>query len=170
MDAKYLAEIKAREQAATPGPWKVGISALITDANGHALFFGEDAKGNADFIAHARTDIPALISEVEQMTKQLEEWRTTYIRMKEQWKHDCDLLVQAGNDNAAKDQQIATLKKALELASKFIVEYGRVDQFLCDDIPDPIHLKHQPKNNGDYANRPCIKCVQEYFTLLGAVE
>lgn len=116
MDAKYLAEIKAREQAVTPGPWKVGISALITDANGHALFFGEDAKGNADFIAHARTDIPALISEVEQMTKQFEEWRTTYIRMKEQWKHDCDLLVQAGNDNAAKDQQIATLKKALELA------------------------------------------------------
>ena len=67
-------------------------------------------------------------------------------------------------DITDKDQQIATLKRALELASKFIVEYGRVDQFLCDDIPDPIHLKHQPKNNGDYANGPCIKCVQEYFT------
>jgi hypothetical protein len=149
MDAKYLAEIKAREQGAAQGPWKVGISALITDAYGHALFFGEDAKGNADFIAHARTDIPALISEVERLNVIAEQRYQLY-------------------DGAL--TTIATLEKALELASKFIVEYGRVDQFLCDDIPDPIHLKHQPKNNGDYANRPCIKCVQEYFTLLGAVE
>lgn len=67
MDAKYLAEIKAREQAATPGPWKVGISAMITDGNGHALFFGEGAKANAEFIAHARADIPALIAEVERL-------------------------------------------------------------------------------------------------------
>ncbi len=109
MDTEYLAEIKAREQAATPGPWKVGISALITDANGHALFFGEDAKGNADFIAHARTDIPALVAEVERLKAESEEWRNAYIRMKEDWKHDCDLLVQAGTENA-------TLKKALKIA------------------------------------------------------
>lgn len=65
-----------------------------------------------------------IIRIVEQMTKQFEEWRTTYIRMKEQWKHDCDLLVQAGNDNAAKDQQIATLEKALELACEEISDYA----------------------------------------------
>ena len=153
MDAKQLAEIKAREQAATPGPWKVGISALITDANGHALFFGEDAKGNADFIAHARTDIPALVAEVERLVAE-------NVKLK---KSALDPVEMAKVAIALKEN--ATLEKALELASKFIVEYGRVDQFLCDDIPDPIHLKHQPKNNGDYANGPCIKCVQEYFTL-----
>lgn len=122
MDAKQLAEIKAREQAATPGPWDADTPPYVTIQKSEYVINAICAVGvceqnikDADFIAHARTDIPALISEVEQMTKQFEEWRTTYIRMKEQWKHDCDLLVQAGNDNAAKDQQIATLEKALEL-------------------------------------------------------
>ncbi|QAT48568.1 hypothetical protein EQM14_01545 [Caproiciproducens sp. NJN-50] len=84
-----IEEIKAREQAATPGPW---IS--IFDMKGFTVFdmIGEKGKmiarlfnsnkkykrPDADFIAHARTDIPALIE-----------------------------------NNAAKDQQIATLKKAL---------------------------------------------------------
>ena len=74
------------------------------------------------------------------MTKQLEEWRTTYIRMKEQWKHDCDLLVQAGNDNAAKDQQIATLEKALGLACERIAEYA-----FCGGT-DAMKQKHAKKN------------------------
>ncbi|MFR1804773.1 MAG: hypothetical protein ACLSWS_22490 [Faecalispora jeddahensis] len=116
---------------ATPGPWEEKTNrhpqcngepwGWISGAAGNITWSGYVGKTNADFIAHARTDIPALISEVEQ----LEEWRTTYIRMKEQWKHDCDLLVQAGNDNAAKDQQIATLEKALELAcEKIATELG----------------------------------------------
>lgn len=125
MDAKQLAEIKARAEKATPGPWEYtdnGFDGCISSKDGDFLIGGEPCEGriehdaNTEFICHARTDIPALISEVEQMTKQFEEWRTTYIRMKEQWKHDCDLLVQAGNDNAAKDQQIATLEKALRMA------------------------------------------------------
>lgn len=159
MDAKYLAEIKAREQVATPGPWEEKTNrhpqcngepwGWISGAAGNITWSGYVGKTNADFIAHARTDIPALISEVERLNVIAEQRYQLY-------------------DGAL--TTIATLEKALELASKFIVEYGRVDQFLCDDIPDPIHLKHQPKNNGDYANRPCIKCVQEYFTLLGAVE
>ena len=40
---------------------------------------------------------------------------------------------------------------------------GRVDYWLCDDIPKGLHLKHQPKNDGNYDNQPCIKCVAEYF-------
>lgn len=150
MDAKYLAEIKAREQAATPGPWEEKTNrhpqcngepwGWISGAAGNITWSGYVGKTNADFIAHARTDIPALISEVEQMTKQLEEWRTTYIRMKEQWKHDCDLLVQAGNDNAAKDQQIATLEKALGLACERIAEYA-----FCGGT-DAMKQKHAKKN------------------------
>ena len=88
MDAKYLAEIKVREQSATPGEWKIGISSLITDGKGAALFAGKGAKGNADFIAHARTDVPALIAEIEL----LDEERTV------------------------SKMEIVTLKKALELA------------------------------------------------------
>lgn len=117
MDQKYLSEIKAREQAATPGPWPRDGS-----------IFAANGINNCDFIAAARTDIPALIEQHEQ-----------------------------------DQQQIATLKKALELEAKYIVEVGRVDYFLCDDIPKPLHLKYQPKNDGNYENEPCIQCVQEYF-------
>lgn len=119
MDPKYLAEIKARERAATPGPWKVGISALITDANGHALFFGEDAKGNADFIAHARTDIPALVAEVERLNVIAEQRYQLY-------------------DGAL--NTIATLQKALELACNRNAEYA-----FCGGT-DAMKVKHAEKN------------------------
>jgi chromosome segregation ATPase len=84
MDAKYLEEIKAREQAATPGPWTywhkgmdfngtvdftVGDAVVIQESNQHnigPIFRKEDAA----FIAAARTDIPALIAEVERLTEE----------------------------------------------------------------------------------------------------
>lgn len=47
--------------------------------------------------------------------------------------------------------------------AEYIVTLGRVDYFLCDNIPKDLHLKHQPKNDGNYDNAPCIKCVAEYF-------
>lgn len=80
MDAKYLAEIKAREQVATPGPWKPIEKGNTVPS--HAVFApsidgsapvnicsGISPKtGNADFISHSRADIPALRAEVERLT------------------------------------------------------------------------------------------------------
>lgn len=54
-------------------------------------------------------------------------------------------------------------EKAIELMAEYIVALGRVDYFLCDEIPKEIHLKYQPKNDGNYENEPCQKCVAEYF-------
>ena len=54
-------------------------------------------------------------------------------------------------------------EKAIDLMAEYIVTLGRVDYFLCDLIPKEIHLKHQPKNDGNYDNEPCQKCVAEYF-------
>lgn len=85
MDAKQLAEIKARGEAAAVHEYD-GITDLI---------YGRDVK--------------ALVAEVERLKAESEEWRNAYIRMKEDWKHDCDLLVQAGTENA-------TLKQALKIA------------------------------------------------------
>ena len=75
MDPKYLAEIKAREQAATPGTWQEKTNrhpqcngepwGWISGAAGNITWSGYVGKKNADFIANARTDIPALIAEVE---------------------------------------------------------------------------------------------------------
>ncbi len=53
---------------------------------------------------------------------------------------------------------------AISRMAEYIVTKGRVDYFLCDEIPKAIHLKYQPKNDGNYENEPCIKCVAEYFT------
>jgi hypothetical protein len=56
-----------------------------------------------------------------------------------------------------------TLKKQISLMAKYIVEFGNLDMNLCDEIPDKIHLKYQPKNDGNYENESCIQCVQEHF-------
>lgn len=112
MDAKYFDEIKAREQAATPGPWNriehkrgrlyvgTGKKPIADICN---LYYTE-SEANLAFISHARTDIPALIAEVERRGKKYQErgnaYRNLFMAFCEQQK------------------QVATLKKALEIASE----------------------------------------------------
>lgn len=117
MDKKYLAEIKAREQAATQGPWMVGDGSIELFFQGQNAVVSEsrviaeratyndlnrDKHTFADiaFIAHARTDIPALLAEVERLTD-IEKEYLHYRRLSEKL-----------------DQQIAMLKKELEIAGK----------------------------------------------------
>lgn len=84
MDAKQLTEIKAREQAATPGPWEYECFGRYEDHDECILKTETDeceisAKEDAEFIAHARTDIPALVAEVEQLqTAQLKAFNAGY--------------------------------------------------------------------------------------------
>ena len=80
---EQLAEIRARLEAATPGPWHV---AHTDGAVGKAEVTGEDRAGNpiweqihiadtgpvdVDFIAHAPTDIAALLAEVEALNREI---------------------------------------------------------------------------------------------------
>jgi outer membrane murein-binding lipoprotein Lpp len=64
-------EIKAREQAATPGPWmnwpEKSFNVQSPNRNIACCF----RNSNAAFIANARADIPALLSEVERLTAQI---------------------------------------------------------------------------------------------------
>ncbi|MFE9199969.1 hypothetical protein ACFYMH_28510 [Streptomyces albidoflavus] len=65
LSPKYLAEIAARAEAATAGPW-------CTD--GAEIYQGDEADGgtaDAAFVAHARTDVPALLAEVERLRAEL---------------------------------------------------------------------------------------------------
>ena len=59
----YLDEVDARVAAATEGPW--------VEANGtvmHSTFYGlAPVTGNAEFIAHAREDVPTLLAEVRRL-------------------------------------------------------------------------------------------------------
>lgn len=75
MDEKRLAEIKARVNAAAPGPWS-DITSNSEErkfiwargywlATMHGFWF--PMAPNAEFIAHARQDVPDLIAEVRRL-------------------------------------------------------------------------------------------------------
>jgi hypothetical protein len=83
-----LAEMQAREQSATPGPWQVGTndddavdSHWVYDAGWFEVAdvrtphdeVSGDAVRDARFIAHARQDVPALLAAVEAVLDQLDQ-------------------------------------------------------------------------------------------------
>jgi hypothetical protein len=66
-----LASIQARADAATPGPWHVYAAELESSLAPHFgvegelhIGFGYGWENDAEFMTHARTDIPALVAEV----------------------------------------------------------------------------------------------------------
>ena len=60
---------------------------------------------------------------------------------------------------AERDAAVAAVKNMAE----YIVCAGRVDYYLCDEISQEHHLKYQPKNDGNYDNEPCYKCIADWF-------
>lgn len=74
-----LAQIRARAEAATPGPWTTDGAEIYQgtkdDVPHFAKWIGEtcradendDGKTDAQFIAHARTDVPTLLAEVNRL-------------------------------------------------------------------------------------------------------
>ena len=108
MTNEQLAAIKARCEKATPGPWEVrSIEPEEFDAVSDDTFYimadkwevasittyerviepdwqRDDDEADADFIAHAREDIPALLAEVERLRVALERvskiYPTPYVR------------------------------------------------------------------------------------------
>jgi len=90
---EQLAEIKARCDKATPGPW--------IDEHG----FIRQIEGKADllFIANARTDIPALVAEVERLrevAKGAAACMAIMVAERNDWKARCEALeVEIGEPN-----------------------------------------------------------------------
>lgn len=60
-------------------------------------------------------------------------------------------------------REIEALKSALHEMAVDFVAMGRIDYWFCDDVPTELHMKHQPKNDGNYENEPCTECVKEYY-------
>ncbi|GAB2696663.1 hypothetical protein [Kitasatospora kifunensis] len=74
------AAIRAREQAATPGPWTVewdhdDVSdqpfPVSLGPIGYLEHHGERDVADAEFIAHAREDVPLLLAEVDRLRAEL---------------------------------------------------------------------------------------------------
>ena len=86
MTDSELAAIRARCDAATPGPWWDESGTIHAPAWAQwmppgstchpAYTFGSngiDCAADADFIAHAREDIPALVAEIEWLQTELDQ-------------------------------------------------------------------------------------------------
>lgn len=71
-----LEPIKARCEAATPGPWFCDgdMDSVWSDAHPHGHVVTDPEGQDGPFIAHARTDVPALVAEVELLRAAL--WRS----------------------------------------------------------------------------------------------
>ena len=102
MTEERLLAIKARAEAATPGPFKVFYRALDFPsafyeslwAEGQkevicAVSHGKNDRADAEFLAHAREDVPTLLAEVERLRagvgrlREREEWLITHILKKD---------------------------------------------------------------------------------------
>ncbi len=66
-----LEAIKRRCEAATPGPWTT-LGAVVADGSSCL----DDRARNAEFIAHAREDVPALLEAVERLLSMLTDAQT----------------------------------------------------------------------------------------------
>lgn len=85
MTPEQLAEIEARAEAATPGEWHVctcSLKGACPHDKGVRMSFCTEGlpdkapyPNDADFIAHARTDIPDLIAEVKQQQSDVRQLR-----------------------------------------------------------------------------------------------
>jgi len=71
-DTRRLAEIRARVDAASPGPWQMdGVRVTASRASGAVT--GDLVAGNAAFVAHARDDIPYLLDLVAALDREIAE-------------------------------------------------------------------------------------------------
>lgn len=86
-----LNAIKARADAALRGPWYTDGYGNVVAEQGDLLSDTPDAELTAEFVAHAREDIPALLAEVRRLSGLLQSTydaliqggQTYYIRWKD---------------------------------------------------------------------------------------
>jgi hypothetical protein len=73
---RAIQAISRRERAATPSPWFVGVTAgrLVVEHGDQeiAALSGSDVRSNAEFIAHARQDISALLDTIREQAARID--------------------------------------------------------------------------------------------------
>lgn len=114
MKRRHIDAIKAREQAATPGPWWVPMHVIIGDDDGLRAVYsehdeiGEFAKDDAEFIAGSRQDIPDLLAEVERNAAE-------YAELEHRFNMQTDYLAEKLNEieqlRAERDAAIGDLRR-----------------------------------------------------------
>lgn len=125
-----LDAIRQRAEEATPGPWGVhGDYGLWSDGAGvwvmqdDCLPGGTLGGADAEFIARARTDVPALLAEVERLTRERDEARAALVvddamvkrAMRASW-HLAGCCDECVEDHLANAKEEAAMRAALEAA------------------------------------------------------
>jgi hypothetical protein len=83
MTDEELTAIRERAEKATPGPWYSYYASRPYVMAGHTPVADVETDADADFIVHARTDVPVLAAEVERLKTELfdkagPEWAKEY--------------------------------------------------------------------------------------------
>lgn len=162
MTPERLAEIRARVKATTEGPWSFHPNHAFADPSdplyvaGDGTVIADDIsrKNNAVFIAHSRTDVPALIAEVERLREErnVAEARVCAVNTeRDKILYDRDYWHRkvVENDLARHFNQTRNETKMEELA-QIIYGYSELDKsdsrHLARDILSHFHITRKTKD------------------------
>lgn len=123
------------------------INELSYEDNPYVLDYIDDA---VEMLEYLRSELAAANARCETLDKLVTKYQ--------------DELIPGYRERAERtERERDAAMKAVKNMAKYIVCAGRVDYFLCDDISMEHHLKYQPKNDGNYDNEPCYKCIADWF-------
>lgn len=132
------------------------IEKLIEQLNARGLSNGSSLGYHCGLYDEAATALSTLQAENEKLRVEAEGMRSNWYKSVEEIQK---LRTELEQVKAERDAAVEAVKNMAE----YIVCAGRVDYFLCDEISQEHHLKYQPKNDGNYDNEPCYKCVADWF-------
>lgn len=151
LTTQQLADITARADAATPGPWCTDDWEIYQGAEyepGLSMWIGETCRGattleqdraDAEFVAAARSDVPALLAEVR--------------RLKGQRKYLIAQLAKRDAETGRADQAVAEFLKG-DAAEELPAEAcGK-----CEEPFDPADTRHDGRAQQE-GTPYCRRCV-----------
>lgn len=144
-----LEAISARAEAATPGPWETldNITTAVW-SGGNPIALTYQSMPDADFIAHAREDIPALLAEVKRLNivlqderkEHAEEYaclRSTYIRESKK------LEKQLASVTAERDAAVEMMRGNCEYCKHFLGSFETSEK--CSACKNEHVITYKPR-------------------------
>lgn len=146
---------EALADAATPGPWTVSREEAYDHMNGSVEYFAvdmggvEDEEADAEFIAQARTLVPALIAEVR---KEREHRRVL--------QRECE-LAEAENRHLANNLDVARAGRTSAESTLAKIKAADPDLFDPDeDAEDKVYETYG--SNGRYLREDFLAAMKEH--------
>ena len=115
--------IRARADAATPGPWscyatvpyEVFVEPVGDDHDSPAIAHQMVWQCDAEFIAHARTDVPALLDALAAAEAERDEAR----RLSVEWRADMEQYAKVKAERDAARAEVEAMRPVVEAASEW---------------------------------------------------